>query len=366
MNLIFSLIFLAAGQDRDPYESRQPELREKLVERGGGSKETQAAVQKALAWLAKSQKPNGSWEAPEEDYVVGVTGLSVLAFLGAGHSPKSKEYGAPIRAALQFLLSVQDQEGCVGARGEKYMVGHAIATAALAEATAMSEAKAYQVPAQKAVDFLVAAQNPKRGWRYSAISGDSDTSVTTWAVHALWCAEQPSLNFPKAAYDGALAWLNTVTEESGRAWYVGKNYQGIPGRNEMFDAHPTPTAMSMLSRQLITGRRKEPHLDGGVQILAKDLPRWGKTSTDYCYWYFGSLALYKNDGPSGDAWKAWNEAMKAALLQNQIAEGENAGSWNPVDRWSCYLESRVYATAINALTLETYYRYVRFYKGQEK
>ena len=34
------------------------------------------------------------------------------------------------------------------------------------------------------------------------------------------------------------------------------------------------------------------------------------------------------------------------------------GSWNPVGEW-CLAGGRVYATAINALTLEIYYRYKR-------
>jgi len=362
MNLIFAVLCSAALQNSDPFESRQPEHREYLLKQGGGSKETEAAVRKAIDWLVKNQKPDGSWEAPEADCRVGVTGLAVLAFLGAGHSPESKEHGASIRKAFQFLRSVQDAEGCVGARGEKYLYGHAIATAAFAEALAMSGVKDYEPPGQRCVDFLVAAQNPGSGWRYWAKSGESDTSVTAWAVQALWCAEHPSLNFPKAAYDGAMTWLNQVTDESGRAAYLPAS----GGPEEKFDLHPTPTAMSMISRRLITGVRAEPRLAGGTLILAKDLPRWDTRAIDFCYWYFGSFALFKIDGPSGATWKAWNEALKTALLKNQLSEGKDAGSWNPVDRWSRFVDSRVYATAINALSLETYYRYVKFFRGQEK
>jgi flavin reductase (DIM6/NTAB) family NADH-FMN oxidoreductase RutF len=88
------------------------------------------------------------------------------------------------------------------------MYGHILATLALAEAHGMSNPDAYGKPAQKAVDFLLAAQNPGKGWRYGAKSGDNDTSVTSWAVMALRSAERVGLMFPKSAYEGALAWFD--------------------------------------------------------------------------------------------------------------------------------------------------------------
>src|SRR6185369_8646048 len=57
MIAICATVFLAAlQQERSPFESRLPQHREHLLERGGGSKETEAAVQKALEWLVKNQK----------------------------------------------------------------------------------------------------------------------------------------------------------------------------------------------------------------------------------------------------------------------------------------------------------------------
>ena len=367
MSMLAALILLASAQAAyDPFETRRPESRERMLKYGGGSAETEAALAKALAWLTKAQKPDGSWDATEDQFTVGMTGLSLLAFLGAGHSPASADYGAAIQKGIKYLRSVQDADGCVGAQSGKCIVNHAIATAAIAEARAMSSDHVDLNSAQKAVNFLLVAQNPGLGWRYVAQGGDNDTHVTAWAVCALYSAEQGLLAFPKTTYESAMAWLEKITDDAGRARYIVNPQAMIPGRDEMFDFHPTPTAMSMLSRRLMTKVRRSPPLLGGTKILAKDLPRWGKTSTDYCYWYFGSLALYMVDGPEGETWKAWNEALKPALLKHQVVEGKEAGSWDPVDRWSTHLESRVYATAINALTLETYYRYVKFFRGDEK
>jgi len=43
-----------------------------------------------------------------------------------------------------------------------------------------------------------------------------------------------------------------------------------------------------------------------------------------------------------------------------------SGSWEPNDRWSIDVKSRVYATAINALTLETSYRFAQRFGADEK
>jgi hypothetical protein len=50
--------------------------------------------------------------------------------------------------------------------------------------------------------------------------------------------------------------------------------------------------------------------------------------------------------------------MKDALLPNQRKGACEDGSWDPVGEW-CRGGGRVYATAINVLTLEIYYRYKR-------
>ena len=61
-------------------------------------------------------------------------------------------------------------------------------------------------------------------------------------------------------------------------------------------------------------------------------------------------------GPS--TFRRWNKALQEVVLPLQVQRGCQAGSWLPDGEW-CAVGGRVYATAINALTLETYYRYTR-------
>jgi len=179
---------------------------------------------------------------------------------------------------------------------------------------------------------------------------------------ALKSAELSQLSFPPTAYAGALRWLDEATETTlpRRAGYTaagtGKVY--VPGRNEEWEDHPTMTAIGMMSRIFIQKKKTDPAFVGSA-LLTSDLPSWKPGSVDFCYWYYGTLALFQLDGPGGPRWTKWNEAMKAAVVPHQklTKHGCENGSWDPSeDRWGTE-GGRVYATAINCLMLECYYIY---------
>lgn len=350
-----------------------------------------AAVLSALKWLARHQNADGSWGAQsfasncvekkcrgagDREYDAGVTGLALLAFLGAGHSHLSKtehpdpldprrtlKFGEVVKNGLKWLLVKQDEEGCFGFRGVKYMYNHCIATLALIEAYGMTGSGLMQMGAKRGVEFIVAAQSDK-AWRYVKKAGDNDTSVTGWALSAIKAADLAGLS-PSTAdvYRKALKWLNYVTDEKlqHRAGYLapdsGKVF--VPGQNETFSHHEAMTAVSIYGR-LYMGREKDPAL-GGASLLMKDLPRWAANEIDFYYWYSGSLALFTLEGAEGANWKKWYEATKSAIIANQrpAKDGCAAGSWpSTEERWG-FEGGPVYSTAINALTLETPYRYPR-------
>ncbi len=354
---------------------------------GGGGKPTEDAVLAALLWLARHQNPDGSWSVTgytkrcvaactpnpgEEDFDAGVTGLSLLAFLGAGYSHLSKDvhegisFGDVVRKGLQWMMNHQDAEGCIGSRSaQKYMYNHTICALAMCEAFGLTGSTLFREQAQRGIDFLVSSQNPGKAWRYSYKSGDNDSSVTGWAVMVLKSAELSGLTFPPAAYAGTRAWYDEVTEEAYAR--VGYTYKGsgkvfIPGKNEHFDHHEALTAIAVMARIFIDRNKHDARLASGCDLLLRDKPAWSGNQIDFYYWYYASLALFQYDGPRGSKWSAWNEGMKTALVkhQNTASTGCRRGSWEPVDRWSCE-GGRVYGTAINALTLEVYYRYANVF-----
>ncbi|MBI2931821.1 MAG: terpene cyclase/mutase family protein [Planctomycetes bacterium] len=355
-----------------------------------------AAVLSALRWLARHQDPDGPWrvqahvhrcrpaagacptpQTAHEDFDTGVTGLALLAFLGAGYTHLSRDvhdglcFGDVVRRALQWLQSHQDPVGCIGPRtAHKYMYNHAIAALALVEAYGMTGSRLIEDSAQRSVDFLVAAQNPGWGWRYSLRCGDNDTSVTGWAVMALKSAELSGLAFPRSAYDGCRAWLDEVTEENYyRAGYTHRETGKVHcAHNEAFDHHEALTAISMMTRLFMDRDRSQARVRGAADLLVADLPAWSGNAIDFYYWYYAALALFQFDADrQGLHWRRFEERLQEALVPNQSppTAGCRAGSWEPVDRWSCE-GGRVYATAINALTLEVHFRYPSVFTGTRK
>jgi hypothetical protein len=66
----------------------------------------------------------------------------------------------------------------------------------------------------------------------------------------------------------------------------------------------------------------------------------------------------------GEHWRRWNGAMQRVLLDSQRRAGDSAGSWDPDQIWGGY-GGRTYSTALGALSLEVYYRYLPLYKPAE-
>lgn len=352
----------------------------------GPTRETEDAVRRALLWLARHQDPDGPWrvqgflarcrngscvpnpDTASAEFDVGVTGLALLAFLGAGYSHASRDivdgvaFGDVVRRGLQWVLAQQDDDGCIGSRLEhKYMYGHAIAALALTEACCLTNTQLFRDRAQKAVEFLVSAQNPELAWRYSRRSGENDTSVTGWAVMVFKSARMAGLEFPASVYDGVRAWLDSATEPD---YYRTGYHQKGTGKvycahNQAFDHHEALSAIAAMSRIFMDRDPNDPRVAGACALLARDLPSLEPMAVDYYYWYYASLALHQYDGHrNGPVWQKWNKALTDSLVksQNLTSTGCKSGSWEPADRWSCE-GGRVYATAINALTLEVYYRY---------
>lgn len=294
------------------------------------------AVVSALDWLARHQKDDGSWAAGRADYDAGVTGLAVLAFLGAGRSHRSPE----VRKTLQWILDHQDIEGRIGGRVPKFMYNHLICALALVDAYGLTGSYLIKSDAQRAVDFAVAAQNPGSGWRYDVRGGESDSSVTGWGLQVLRVAEWAGLNVPPRAMEGVRAWFDQVSDRSyGRFGYRDRMCRcGIPPPR-LFDSHESTTAFGLLAME-----------DGNsAALLIRDLPSWKEMTIDFYYWHAATIALHDFHGKLP---AEWDQALKDAILPHQRKDG----SWDPVDAWS-EDGGRAYATALNALTLETYYRY---------
>jgi hypothetical protein len=365
-------VAMAAPAATSPYAHRNAPNRLEYAERHGGSIETEAAVAAALKWLAERQSDDGRWDADRfgagveravlgqdrggagADADSGITALALLAFMGAGHSHLEGDYQTTVAHGLEFLMRGQTSDGHLAANTSLYarMYCHSMASFALAEALATSRDKRLEPAVRRAVEYSLRAQHPSTGgWRYRP--GDTgDTSQLGWQLMSLWSAEQAGITIPPRTWTGAERFLRSV--ERGRTGGLASYRPDGPASTPM-------TAEAMYCRLVVADA-----LGGRTNRLAGDeataailaLPPEPQRVNLY-YWYYATLALHHQQQQSPEAaaaWQAWNSGLSQALVQSQLGDGPEAGSWEPNCIWGGY-GGRVYSTAISAMCLEVYYRY---------
>lgn len=348
------------------YQQRVAADRERIAASHGGSKETEAAVRRALQWLAANQDPDGRWNprrfgAGRETQTLGqnrsgaganadtgITGLALLALLGAGHTHQRGDYRVTVGRGLDFLAASQHHDGSVGGNAEPFafMYCHGMATLALSEALAMTGDERLQPIVERAIGYTLRAQNRTTGgWRYRP--GDTgDMSQLGWQLMSLKSAELAGLEFPSETRQGIARFTASVSSGPGGGLASYRPHEQV--------SRPM-TAEALVCRLFLGTPRQSPALDEAGNFLLGELPGVGRPN--YYYWYYGTLGMYQLQG---EHWRQWNDALTRQLLAGQTTTGELAGSWDPNDVWGGY-GGRVYSTALATLCLEVYYRYLPLY-----
>jgi len=345
------------------YADRIGERRAAAAAARGGSPETERAVQAALQWLLRNQSSHGLWNAarhgagtarvgggqhrPEvgakSDH--GVTGLALLAFLGAGNTHREGPAAAAVARGINAVVAQQRPDGSLAGNAEFFaaLYCHGMATIALAECVALSGDDALRPPLDRAVRHTLAMQHPHTGgWRYAA--GDrGDTSQLGWQVMALASSRNAGLGGFEQAEAGAGRFLQSVS--SGAAGGLAA-YR--PGERPSL----TMTAEALFCRLLHGLPADHPAAREALDWLARSPP--ASSGYDIYAWYYATLASFHAGGPQ---WDAWNARLQGTLLPLQHRSGGPLdGSWDPDPVWGGH-GGRVFATALAALTLEVYYRY---------
>ena len=383
-----------SGAGKGSFGQRLGSGRKSMVKRHGGSPATENAVDKALEWLAYHQEPDGSWEIAKHGGSlpptcgVGVTALATLAFLGAGHTERVGAYKENVQRAVGWLISKQKDTGEIGdnsnrngwATGSGY--SHPIAGMALAEAFAMARNPKTGEAAQKAVYFSVEQYwDPKtKTWHYGLpgsypagydfhTNGDDNISVIAWFVMQLKSAKIAGLHFDHAGcYRSVSEWLDQLMPQGQKDGYGDHRY-GYGMSKQWNEPSHANTAMALVCRLFMGMPPNE--LETGSDFVSKEVPKWdaknGETDAPrgpcpHYYWYYGTLAMFQI---GGDSWKKWNEALKATLVPNQRRDGDFAGSWDLLGSDGPY-GGRAYTTAMGALCLEVYYRYLQLSPEKER
>ncbi len=364
------------------YSDRSGKAKKTALARFGGSRETEQAVEAALEWLARHQNKDGRWDTDqwalrctERDawnrvtkvrqrvWDVQVSGLALLAFLGAGYTHVEGKYHDTVSRGLSFLQKRQRADGYFAGDHHHWRRSHEIATIALTEAYLMTRDCRLRDSAVRGVRWILARQHLNGGWGWHR--QESYTSLTGWNLTALSTALDAGLDVPASSIVATRSYLDTVTLETANGKLAaGFAYETLRpaaqvGESLSVEKHDDvragggalSTTVGLWCRTTLGQSAKDPRVLGALSQMRRAPPRAnpeGKVALDDRL-YFGTQAALLH---GGSVWKDWNRSMKTALLPAAVEKGCERGSWIPTSD-----HGRVHATALAALMLESYYRF---------
>ncbi len=342
------------------FGSRNPGMRGAYLKAGGGSGATEGAVLRALRWMKKMQKDNGSWgdkgtlRAP-----AAITGLCLLCYLAHGETPASKEFGETVEYAIQYLIGALKDNGNFTGTGSHHVYGNGIAAYALAESYGLTKIPTIGDAAEKACTRIVNGQQPGGGFDYDYKKGRrSDTSVISWQLQALKAAKLAGLNI--SGLDAAL-----VKGVKGlKANYKNGKFGYVKSHND-----GDLTSAGVLCMQLL-GHAQDQTVVRGLSHMRNWTTDWDNPGlpvprNSFYHWYYITQAKFH---VGGEDWNAWNRKCSPMLVQKQIVEkgvgieGKDIGHWNNPKISRGYEHGLCYQTAMCTLMLEVYYRYLPTFK----
>ncbi|MBH8554763.1 squalene--hopene cyclase [Nostocaceae cyanobacterium CENA357] len=200
----------------------------------------QAAIARALNWIASMQCKPGGWAAfdldNDQDWLNSVpygdlkamidpntadVTARVLEMLGACNLPIDDQ---KLERALVYLLSEQETEGCwFGRWGVNYIYG----TNGVLSALALIEPQKHQVNIERGATWLIKCQNSDGGWGETCRSyddprlkgqGRSTASQTAWALIGLIAAGEATGKLAREAIERGISYLLTTQKPDG-TWY---------------------------------------------------------------------------------------------------------------------------------------------------
>lgn len=287
---------------------------------------------RGLSFLAKAQKPDGTWADPAYGSEPAVVALTVAAMLAHGDDPNTGPYAAPIRRGLNYILTqVNKETGYIG----RTMYNHGFGTLALAEAYGVVNDPRIGPALERAVKLILSSQsrNPFGAWRYSPESTDADTTVTGAQMVALFAARNAGIAVPEAAIQQGVKFLLSCQTGEGGIGYTS-------------NSGPNGARTAIMCTVLALAKEKNSAaFKAGFNFLQRAPP---EPQYQHYYLYYASQAYFH---ASPEAWRTWNRANIQTLKRDQNSDGSWSGSFGTT-----------FTTAASLLSMALNYRYLPIYE----
>ena len=309
------------------------------------------AVENALAYLQRVQKPDGSFEDRYGD-TTGIPALVGMAYLSKGHTPTEGPYAAALNRCIDFVLANQRLDGVFekGNAGNGPMYAHNIATLFLSEASGMVDPLRQQrigAALPEALSLILRAQAVKKddsnsgGWRYHPGSQDSDTSCSGWALMALRSAKLNGAAIPdKAIRDAVDFLLRHQNEKDGCFGYTNRDDKAL-----------TLTGMGLLCLELC-GEHGSDHTRRAADWVLRHFRELPGAEFEIYGNYYNAQGMFQIGGRH---WQEYADWMYATYLPKQSPDGS----------WDSREAGRTYGTAMMVLAFTVPWRQLPIYQRDE-
>ena len=321
--------------------------------------QSEAAIAKGLAFLAKKQGAAGSWGIGE----LGIVATGALAFMAAGHTPGDGEYGDTVERALEFVVAHAKPSGLLNMstpHHDMYTVG--LATFVLGQAYGMTNDRRLGQALDKALRVIVQTQGPVGSWGYEARPSDGDLSLCVMQAKALRSATDSGFEIPRVTIEKAIGRVQSMYLPAHGVKNQGETkLREGPGQFTYSGGGGFTLAMAAAGVVCIQefgqyddwriAKSMEPILAALAKIKPPDAPTPNGVlpcGDAYTLNYVGQ-ALYQ---VGGQGWKDHYANLRDALVKSQRADGAWVGG--RLDG----VGSEVYGTAVAVFVLSIPYRYL--------
>jgi hypothetical protein len=331
--------------------------------------ESQEALARGLAWLARNQGPEGNWTSND----LGLVSTALLAFLADGHVPGRGRYGENVQRAMDYVLRHAKPSGLLNISDPgRAMYNHGLSTFVLGQAYGMTSDPRLGPALDRALKLIAQTQCGDGGWDYQAVRQDRghDLSLAVMQALALRSAVDSGLEVPPEVVDLAI--------KSVREHYTP---EGCPGNANEAEQKKHPGQFSYAPYQAGTpamaaagivclqefGQYDDWRIAKSLEKTVKNIEERAKPNqaqpngrapfNDAYTLYYVSQALYQ---VGGESWKSRYPALRDFLVKSQLREPnkpDRDGMWEAGDRVSGR-PGEMYITAVACFVLAIPNRYL--------
>ena len=314
----------------------------------GITPETQAAIDRGLEFLARTQSREGAWRHQSGmggSHPVAMTGLAGFALLASGSTATQGKYAPNITRATNFILASARPDGLISRIEEesRSMYGHGFSMMFLGQLYGMVDDPQKQERIhdvlRRAIGLTGRSQSKMGGWLYTPNSGGDEGSVTITQLQGLRSARNAGVAVPKEVIEQALGYLDKSANSDGGIRY-----------NATGQGHSRPPiTAAAVACWYNAGQYDHPLATKALEFIKQQIGRDGDSAGGFGHKYYAHFYMAQVMWlTSEEEWDWYFPTMRDWLLNQQQPDG----SWNGDG------VGAVYGTAIALTILQMPYGYL--------